>query len=651
MERRLKKWGIDEKKKKEINDTRFIVKDENEEDYSFIPNIDDSQMLFLANNISRMREDTVLGTRIVEVHDGSSLFSGDAGSGPSNLRKYIIEHDLLEAVIAMPENDFYNTGIGTYIWVLTNRKEPKRQGYVQLIDATDIKTTLRKNLGKKNCETNKKDREKIMKLYMDFKPTAQCKIFPNKEFGYWSVKVERPLRESIILNRDTLQRALDILGHKNVDFSQECRDRLIANGIIVAQPDDIPEVKEGSSIFDERYSKYRKMKLPKSVDQYMADVVLSQAFVTFCDMMKEKELWLDVQEFEHRFDEVTLNWGLKLKFSKIESLLPIFRERNPDASPVIKNGKKVADTKLRNTEIIPFNYEGGIEGFLNNEILPYTPDAWIDEKSITTGCKLQFSKYFYKPKEKIRDLDSLDNLIVKINKIQTKCENLLEEILDSRKMIKDALTKGINSDAKMKDSGIEWIGLIPEHWELRRIKYIFDEIKEKSISGLEQPLSLSKTQGVIPFHEKKNRTLESASYVGGKIVHPGEIVFNRFKARLFAVSNYEGIVSSDYAVYKCKDNASAEYMVNLLSTDLYRAAFNRKASGIGDGFNRLYTDDLFSMYAVFPPLSEQISIVSFINERCRKIDELNQRIEAESELLQDLKKRLIADCVTGKLKD
>ena len=182
----LKNWNISDKK--EITDSRFVLSD----DLNFLPDIGDPQMLFLANNVSRMK-DTPLGTRIVEVHNGSSLFTGDAGSGNSNLRQYIIENDMLEAVIAMPEKDFYNTGIGTYIWIVTNRKEKRRKGKVQLIDATEIKTPLRKNLGEKNCETNATDRAKILKLLMDFKETEQSKIFDNSEFGYWSVPLMKPV--------------------------------------------------------------------------------------------------------------------------------------------------------------------------------------------------------------------------------------------------------------------------------------------------------------------------------------------------------------------------------------------------------------------------------------------------------------------------
>lgn len=197
-----------------------------------------------------------------------------------------------------------------------------------------------------------------------------------------------------------------------------------------------------------------------------------------------------------------------------------------------------------------------------------------------------------------------------------------------------------------KDSGVSWIGDIPEHWSLRRIKYIFSELKEKSENGLELPLSLSKDGGIIPFNEKKNKTMESASYVGGKIVHKGEIVFNRFKARLFAVSGYDGIVSSDYAVYKCNRSASPEYLIKLFGIDMYRDAFNRKASGIGDGFSRLYTDDLFAMYSIFPSLAEQEKIVGYLEDKTSKIDAYVSEKEKEILLLQELKQKTIADAVT-----
>ncbi len=281
----LKNWGISDKK--EITDSRFVLSD----DINFVPDIGDPQMLFLANNVSRMK-DTELGTRIVEVHNGSSLFTGDAGSGNSNLRKYIIENDMLEAIVAMPEKDFYNTGIGTYIWIVTNRKEKRRKGKVQLIDATAIKTPLRKNLGEKNCETNEADRAKILKLLMDFKETEQSKIFDNSEFGYWSVPLMKPVLDE-----------------------------------------------NGKPVKDKK-------------------------------------------------------GNLKYKANRNE------------------------------TEQIPMNYPGGIDGFYENEVKPYTPDVIFGEP--TVGYELSFTKYFYKPVE-LRSLKDIKNDIMKLER---QTEGALAEILE-----------------------------------------------------------------------------------------------------------------------------------------------------------------------------------------------------------------------------
>lgn len=190
----LAAWGLT--KKDDITDPRFQVTYRGE-DFSLLPDIGDPQMLFLANNISKMKQDTPLGSRIVEVHNGSSLFTGKAGQGPSNLRQYIIKQDLLEAIVALPEKMFYNTGIGTYLWVLSNKKSAQRKGKVQLIDATTMKAPLRKNLGEKNGEVNAALRKKILDLYLAFDKAdpEYSKVFENHEFGYWQVTMQQPKRD------------------------------------------------------------------------------------------------------------------------------------------------------------------------------------------------------------------------------------------------------------------------------------------------------------------------------------------------------------------------------------------------------------------------------------------------------------------------
>jgi type I restriction enzyme M protein len=176
-----------------IKDPRFVVQHRGEE-LSLLTRSSDGQMMFLANMLSKMKQTTKLGSRLAEVHNGSSLFTGDAGQGESNVRRWIIENDWLEAIVALPLNMFYNTGIATYIWVLTNRKPEHRKGKIQLIDATQWYKPLRKNLGKKNCELSPEDIQRICDVFLEFKETEQSKIFPNEAFGYWKVTVERPLR-------------------------------------------------------------------------------------------------------------------------------------------------------------------------------------------------------------------------------------------------------------------------------------------------------------------------------------------------------------------------------------------------------------------------------------------------------------------------
>ena len=211
-----KSWKSDLERmggKSDITDPRFVVDHAGDPDYSLITRSSDGQMMFLANMLGKMKRDTPRGSRIAEVHNGSSLFTGDAGQGESNIRRWIIENDWLEAIVALPLNMFYNTGIATYIWVLSNRKPEHRRGHVQLIDATQWYRPLRKNLGSKNCELSDEDIGLICGAFLAFEETEQSKIFPNEAFGYWKVTVERPLRLTVDLSPDHRQR-----------FQTACRD-------------------------------------------------------------------------------------------------------------------------------------------------------------------------------------------------------------------------------------------------------------------------------------------------------------------------------------------------------------------------------------------------------------------------------------------
>lgn len=367
----LKKRGLKETEKAKFTDSRFniaIGNGENRKEITFLPDISDCQMLFLANNLSRMVDDTEMGTRIVEVHNGSSLFTGNAGSGASNLRQYIIENDMLEAIIAMPENDFYNTGIGTYIWIVTNRKEERRKGYVQLIDATDIKSPLRKNLGKKNCETNEADRNEIVKMLLDFKETKKSKIFPNKEFGYYSVTVERPLR----------------LVYENLDE--------------IALPD--LKNKGDGELLQRVVEAWEKNLGGHTVGDFALFLMLEQMKV-------------------------------KVPASKVKLVRQYLGKHNDKADvcfakPTKRDSAVVTDPSLRDTEQVPLLYPGGIDAFMEKEVLPYAPDAFYDAANVVVGYELSFTKYFYKPVE----LRTIADITTDINGIEGRLKGVLKDILN-----------------------------------------------------------------------------------------------------------------------------------------------------------------------------------------------------------------------------
>lgn len=387
-----KSWKTDAERlggKANITDPRFMVSFKDDPEFKMIPRISDGQLLFLANNIAKMKHSTELGSRIAEVHNGSSLFTGDAGQGESNFRRYIIENDYLEAIIALPENMFYNTGIATYIWVVTNRKEERRRGKVQLIDATTLKSPLRKNLGNKNCELNEEIRAQIMDMYLKFEENDYSKIFSNEEFGYWKVTVERPLRlkielidEKIEAFKQAAKKVKDITAYDLVhDFSK------------VSKRDVFPNCNE-FEILLKSIAKEKEIKLPDK------RIKLIREFFGTKDEMAERVVSKTLRKGKGN----SLNGQFKLENNVVEFEV---------------------DKELTDTEQIPLNYEGGIGGFFKKEVLPYAPDAWIDENKTQIGYEISFTKYFYKPVE----LRGVEEIVADIKALEAETDGLLLEII------------------------------------------------------------------------------------------------------------------------------------------------------------------------------------------------------------------------------
>ncbi len=392
-----KSWTMDYERmggKKEFADPRFIIAHGGSPQYSLVTRSSDGQMVFLANMLGKMKQDSALGSRVAEVHNGSSLFTGDAGSGESNIRRWIIENDWLEAIIALPLNIFYNTGIATYIWVLGNRKVPERRGRVQLIDATGWFKPLRKNLGKKNCELGPDDIRRILDAFLDREESEQSKFFPNEAFGYWKVTLDRPLRLKVDFAAGVPRR-----------FRQQC---------IEAKEEDLFELMEA-----------------------VAEKIGPGPH-------------LDFNCFVDDVTKVALAKGVRMTAKRRKLLMTALGVKDPAAEPVIgkitkgksganrdhdalhgayhrvKHGARMVveyepDVELRDTEQVSFLEEGGIEAFVRREVLPHAPDAWIDAGKTVIGYEISFTRHFYKPKP----LRTLEEIRADILTLERETEGLL----------------------------------------------------------------------------------------------------------------------------------------------------------------------------------------------------------------------------------
>jgi type I restriction enzyme M protein len=356
-----------------------------------LPRISDGQMLFLQHMLSRMNPPENGGGRVAIVLNGSPLFTGDAGSGESEIRRWILENDWLEAIIALPEQLFYNTGIATYIWVLSNHKHPSRYGKVQMINAADIWTPMRKSLGNKRREINPDQVEEITKLFLSNEERERSKIFDSTEFGYRKITVERPLKLNFQVNPERIERL------KNTSTF---------TGLVVSKKKDIQE-----RLKDEEKG------------QELQDQILAMLAIIPTGLFNSRPT------FEKALDASCVKAGLKLDAPIRKAILFSHSERDETAEVCMdKKGNPEPDPDLRDNENVPLKEE--IDAYFKREVLPHIPDAWIDRSNVDpkdgqigrVGYEINFNRYFfdYQP---IRDLDEIES---EINALQEDILNTLK---------------------------------------------------------------------------------------------------------------------------------------------------------------------------------------------------------------------------------
>ena len=435
-----KSWKEDKKliyNDSELLDDRFRVRLVNfageEEDVDATPRTSDGQLLFILEMLSKMTplESQPQGTRIASIHNGSALFTGDAGSGESNTRRYLLENDLVEAIIQLPNNIFYNTGITTYVWIITNKKEERRKGRIQLIDASQAFEKLRKNQGQRNCMIDESSRDRILAAYLAFDdtpaaPTVESKIFSNDDFRYYAVTVERPLR----LRAQFTALKIDALRHdaKDPGFSKYLYATFGEKLYTGLDASDITAVKE-----------YLQENEIKKTDKQLKPFFDAAKWRERRDLMETakaikevvgEDVWLDYNAFEKAVIAAAPG-GSRSVATACRAIARAMAEPDPAAERVVKNelkpnakalaelrnvygvtddrladygyfptdhGTYIAyepDTDLRDGEKIPVKED--IWEYFQREVRPYAEDAWIDLPKTKIGCEISFTKHFYKP--------------------------------------------------------------------------------------------------------------------------------------------------------------------------------------------------------------------------------------------------------------
>lgn len=420
-----KTWKIDEdsivedrgkKGKENIKDPRFHIG---------LPSISDGQLLFLSNMVSKMKHNTELGSRIATVHNGSALFTGDAGGGESEIRKYIIENDWLECIIALPKNIFYNTGIPTYIWIVSNKKAAKRKGKVQLINAMDLYEKLRKNLGQKNCEMKPAQIDTITNLYMDFVENDISKIYPNEYFGYNKITVERPLRLSA---KYTPEAIATLRFDKSIYDDMEWAYTHFGDALYK----DIKKFKDKiEAHLNKNEVKLKPADKTKllSPEHWKQQLELMKSAQKIADKLGNKQ-FDDYNKFLPLLDKTIKELKLSIDAKALKSMLDAITWKNEDAEPVVKKTEKdgtivyESDSDLRDTENVPLDQY--IHEYFQREVLQHIPDAWIDENKTVKGYEISFTRYFYNyvpPR-------SIEEITTEIFELEKETEGILNEIVN-----------------------------------------------------------------------------------------------------------------------------------------------------------------------------------------------------------------------------
>ena len=576
------------------------------------PRINDGAFLFLQHMISKMNPPEKGGSRIAIVFNGSPLFNGGPNSGESAIRRWILENDWLEGIIGLPENLFYNTGIRTYIWVLSNDKPEHRAGKVQLIDAGEMYDEMDESLGEKRHELTEDHIDEITRIFGDLEANGRSKVVDTKEFGYRRIVIDQPLRQRFQVTAERIE-ALD----------------------------------------DERAFSNRDEDVQEAVKE-----ALSQ--------MDETEVWMDRESFVDDV-ELQLNMaGVDVRKSVYNAMERVMGERDPDAEICRDgNGNPEHDSDLRERERVPLGTDP--HDYFAEEVAPYLEDAWInesskycddkDEKVGIVGYEINFDRFFYE----YDGSGGFEENDTQLKNVGRELLHDLDKLLSEQDRIHQITTGGLNKETTMKDSGVGWIGEVPQHWDVVRTRFVarlesgHTPSRSKSEYWEETNIPWVTTSDIKPFRKGRkiylNETTNEISELGlensgARLLPEGTVFLSRTASVGFSgIMGQEMATSQDFANWVCGDEIIPEYLLYVFRS--MGQEFDRLTQG--STHQTIYMPDIESFKTPLPPIEEQREIVEHIQTENKRLWDLIDTIEETTSLLKEKRQSLITAAVTGQI--
>lgn len=576
------------------------------------PRVNDGAFLFLQHMISKMKPPEEGGSRIAIVFNGSPLFNGGPNSGESAIRRWIIENDWLEGIVGLPENLFYNTGIRTYIWILSNNKPEHREGKVQLIDAQDLYEEMDESLGDKRHRLTEEHIKEITRIFGDLEANGRSKIVDGEEFGYRRIVIDQPLRLRFEVNEGRIEDLVDERAFSNRDEDVQQR------------------IKETLSEID------------------------------------EEKVWMDRESFLNDV-ELQLNMaGLDVRDSVYNAIERVMGERDLDAEICRDgNGDPEYDGDLREKERVPLGVDP--RDYFEEEVAPYLENAWINESSKyhddkdgelgVVGYEINFDRFFFESD----DSGGLQEVDAQLDLVGSDVIKGIEDLISGENRVHQAVTKGLHDDVEMKDSGVGWIGEVPEHWDVVRTRFVSrlesghtpDRSNDEYWEDTDIPWVT--TSDIKPFRKGKKIYLHDTEHKisqlglensGARLLPEGTVFLSRTASVGFSgIMGQEMATSQDFANWVCGDDIIPEYLLYVFRS--MDSEFERLTQG--STHQTIYMPDIRSFKTPLPPVEEQREIVEHIQAETEKLWELIEKTEETLDLLEEKRKTLINAAVTGQI--